>query len=226
MRVGFVGWRGMVGSVLVQRMLEERDFELIDPVFFSTSSAGGAGPAIGRRRRAAARRERPEGVHRARRDRHLPGRRLDQRDATRSSARRAGRGHWIDAACALRMKDDAIIILDPVNRDVIDAARQRGVKDCIGGNCTVSLMLMGLAGPVPARPRRVDDLHDLPGRVRRGRAEHARAARADGRGAPRGEGAARGSGVVDPRHRPRGRRHPARRRASRPSTSASRSPAA
>ena len=145
MRVGFVGWRGMVGSVLMQRMAAERDFDLIEPVFFSTSNVGGKGPAIG-------------------------GKAPPLGDATDLSAlksldaivtcqggeytsdvhpklRAAGwNGYWIDAARALRMESDAVIILDPVNRDVIDAALARGVKSYIGGNCTVSLMMMALAG--------------------------------------------------------------------------------
>jgi len=145
MRVGFVGWRGMVGSVLLSRMREERDFERLDPVFFSTSSAGGIGPAIG-------------GPARPLRDASDPGafdgldavvtcQGGDWTNAMYPRLRGAGfRGFWIDAASALRMSDDAVIILDPVNRDVIDAALRAGVRDYIGGNCTVSLMMMGMAG--------------------------------------------------------------------------------
>ncbi len=145
MRVGFVGWRGMVGSVLVQRMLEERDFELIDPVFYSTSSAGGAGPSIGKATGRLLDANDPKAFTGL--DAIVTCQGGDWTNAMHPKLRAAGwSGQWIDAASALRMKDDAIIILDPVNRDVIDAARQRGVKDWIGGNCTVSLMMMGLAG--------------------------------------------------------------------------------
>jgi aspartate-semialdehyde dehydrogenase len=145
MRVGFVGWRGMVGSVLVQRMLEERDFELINPVFYSTSSAGGAGPSIGKATGPLLDANDPKAF--AGLDAIVTCQGGDWTNAMHPKLRAAGwSGQWIDAASALRMKDDAVIILDPVNRDVIDAARQRGVKDWIGGNCTVSLMMMGLAG--------------------------------------------------------------------------------
>ena len=145
MRVGFVGWRGMVGSVLMQRMVEEGDFERIDPVFFSTSNTGGAGPAIGK----------PSGTLRdandpaafAGLDAIVTCQGGDWTNAMHPRLRAAGfRGYWIDAASALRMSDDAVIILDPVNRPVIDAALARGVRDYIGGNCTVSLMMMALAG--------------------------------------------------------------------------------
>ena len=145
MRVGFVGWRGMVGSVLVQRMLEERDFELIDPVFFSTSSAGGAGPSIGKATGPLLDANDPKAFTGL--DAIVTCQGGDWTNAMHPKLRAAGwSGQWIDAASALRMKDDAVIILDPVNRDVIDAAMRRGVRDWIGGNCTVSLMMMGLAG--------------------------------------------------------------------------------
>ncbi|WBL20527.1 aspartate-semialdehyde dehydrogenase [Citricoccus sp. NR2] len=145
--VGLVGWRGMVGSVLLQRMVEEGDFAKINPVFFSTSNAGGPVPA-------------------------LPG--VDPDDTLRDAfdidtlaslpiilttqggdytkevyprLRAAGwDGLWIDAASTLRMEDSSIIVLDPVNRDVIDAGLASGVKEFVGGNCTVSTMLMGLGG--------------------------------------------------------------------------------
>ncbi len=145
MRVGFVGWRGMVGSVLMQRMLASRDFETLDPVFFSTSSAGGAAPAVGR----------PSGTlqdandPRAFRDLDaiVTCQGGDWTTAMYPRLREAGfSGYWIDAASALRMRDDAVIILDPVNRDVIDRAVTAGTRNFIGGNCTVSLMLMALAG--------------------------------------------------------------------------------
>jgi len=145
MRVGFVGWRGMVGSVLLQRMVEEHDFDLITPQFFSTSSAGGDGPALGgsaTRLLDASDPAQFEGL-----DAIVTCQGSDWTNTMYPKLRAAGfDGFWIDAANALRMSDDAVIILDPVNRKVIDAALARGVKDYIGGNCTVSLMLMGLAG--------------------------------------------------------------------------------
>src|SRR5882724_8814317 len=147
MRVGFVGWRGMVGSVLLQRMQEERDFDHIEPVFYSTSRAGGDGPAIGGK---AASKLLDAGDPKAfaRLDAIVTCQGSDWTGAMYAKLRAAGfDGYWIDAANALRMADDAIIILDPVNRPVIDAALARGIRNYIGGNCTVSLMLMGLAGP-------------------------------------------------------------------------------
>jgi aspartate-semialdehyde dehydrogenase len=144
-RVGLVGWRGMVGSVLMDRMRAENDFALIDPVFFTTSNVGGQGPAIGRDTSV---------LKDARSIADLQALDIivtcqggDYTNAIYPQLRAAGwKGYWIDAASALRMKDDAVIILDPVNRQVIEAALARGVKDYIGGNCTVSLMLMGLGG--------------------------------------------------------------------------------
>ena len=142
-RVGLVGWRGMVGSVLMDRMLAEKDFDLIEPVFFSTSNAGGAAPSM------------------AKNETHL----LDGHDINALKAcdiiitcqggdyttevfpklRAAGwKGHWIDAASTLRMKDDAVIILDPVNLPVIQNALTHGGNNWVGGNCTVSCMLMGV----------------------------------------------------------------------------------
>jgi aspartate-semialdehyde dehydrogenase len=145
LRVGIVGWRGMVGSVLVQRMREEKDFDHIDPVFFSTSQAGGKGPAIGKEVGPV------KDANSIDELKSLPvvitcqgG---DYTNEIYPKLRQAGwKGYWIDAASALRMKDDAVIVLDPVNRPVIDAAIGRGVRDYIGGNCTVSLMMMGLDG--------------------------------------------------------------------------------
>lgn len=145
LRVGIVGWRGMVGSVLVQRMREERDFDHLEPVFFSTSQAGGKGPAIGK----------DTGPVQSATDiaalKSLPviiacqgG---DYTNDVYPKLRAAGwKGYWIDAASALRMKDHAVIILDPVNMPVIEKALASGVRDYIGGNCTVSLMMMGLDG--------------------------------------------------------------------------------
>jgi len=145
MRVGFVGWRGMVGSVLMQRMQAEHDFDTIEPLFFSTSSPGGKAPPLGK----------PAGVLR---DANAPEafRGLDAivtcqggdwTTAMYPRIREAGfDGYWIDAASAMRMRDDAMIALDPVNRSVLDEALGHGVRNFIGGNCTVSLMVMALAG--------------------------------------------------------------------------------
>jgi aspartate-semialdehyde dehydrogenase len=144
-RIGFVGWRGMVGSVLMQRLREENDFQGIEPVFFSTSQIGRSGPDVGK------------GV--------LPLQDAKDIDALKamdvivtcqgggytetiySPLRRAGwSGYWIDAASTLRMKDDSVIVLDPVNLEVIRDALVNGTKTFIGGNCTVSLMLMAIGG--------------------------------------------------------------------------------
>src|SRR5271169_3474032 len=145
MRVGLIGSSGMVGSVLLQRMLEENDFALIEPAFFSASNVGGEAPAIGK----------PVGAFK---DAHDISALLAQEviltcqggDYTAEIYRRlraAGwTGYWIDAAKTLRMQDDAVIILDPVNRPLIDAALAKGIRNYIGGNCTVSLMVMALAG--------------------------------------------------------------------------------
>ena len=144
-KVGIIGWRGMVGSVLMERMLAENDFAEFEPLFFSTSQAGQSGPDIGR--------EVPEvkDAH----DLKL----LAQMDIIVScqgggytqdcypKLRASGwQGFWIDAASTLRMDSNSVIVLDPVNRQVIDDALANGIKDFIGGNCTVSLMLMALGG--------------------------------------------------------------------------------
>jgi aspartate-semialdehyde dehydrogenase len=145
MRTGIVGWRGMVGSVLMQRMLEEGDFGHIDPVFFSTSSAGGRGPDIGRATGPLLDAGDIDALRRL--DTIITCQGGDWTTAVYPKLRAAGwNGYWIDAAKTLRMQDDAVIILDPVNRPVIDAALARGVRNYIGGNCTVSLMMLALAG--------------------------------------------------------------------------------
>jgi aspartate-semialdehyde dehydrogenase len=145
MRVGIVGWRGMVGSVLMQRMLEERDFDHIEPTFFSTSAAGGKGPDIGRA--TAALQDASDVAALARQDTIITCQGGDWTTATYPKLREAGwKGYFIDAAKTLRMQDDAVIVLDPVNRKVIDDAMKRGIRNYIGGNCTVSLMVMALAG--------------------------------------------------------------------------------
>jgi aspartate-semialdehyde dehydrogenase len=145
MRVGFVGWRGMVGSVLMQRMLEEKDFAAIEPEFFTTSNVGGKGPSIGRDTPPL--KSATDVAALKSLDAIVTCQGGDYTNDIFPQLRAAGwNGYWIDAASALRMKDDAVIILDPVNRAVIDAALARGVRNYIGGNCTVSLMMMGLAG--------------------------------------------------------------------------------
>ena len=144
-RVGLVGWRGMVGSVLMDRMRAENDFALLDPVFFTTSNVGGQGPAIGKE--APTLRDAKSIAELKALDMIVTCQGGDYTNEIYPQLRAAGwRGYWIDAASALRMKGDAVIILDPVNRQVIEDALARGVKDYIGGNCTVSLMLMGLGG--------------------------------------------------------------------------------
>jgi aspartate-semialdehyde dehydrogenase len=144
-KVGFVGWRGMVGSVLLERMTAERDFTRIEPSFFSTSNAGGRAPDVGQG--AAPLVDAADVAALARCDAVISCQGGDYTQAVHPRLRSSGwQGYWIDAASALRMKDDAVIVLDPVNRDVIDGALRAGVRDYIGGNCTVSLMMMALAG--------------------------------------------------------------------------------
>ena len=144
-RVGIVGWRGMVGSVLVQRMREENDFDGIEPVFFSTSRAGGKGPDIGRDLPPV---QDARGIDALKAmDAVISCQGGDYTNDVYPKLRAAGwNGYWIDAASALRMDRDSVIILDPVNRPVIDQALASGVKSYIGGNCTVSLMLMAMGG--------------------------------------------------------------------------------
>ena len=145
MNVGIIGWRGMVGSVLVQRMREERDFEQIDPVFFSTSQAGAAAPEVGKRVPAV--KDARDLSQLAAQDVLISCQGGDYTSEFYPRLRQSGwTGYWIDAASTLRMADDAVIILDPVNRDVIDQALARGVKNYIGSNCTVGLMLMATTG--------------------------------------------------------------------------------
>ncbi len=142
-RVGLVGWRGMVGSVLMQRMMEERDFDLIDPLFFTTSQVGGKGPSIGRDVPALQDARNVDALRSM--DIIISCQGGDYTTEVFTKLRTAGwNGHWIDAASSLRMKDDAVIILDPVNLDVIKSALAQGSRNWIGGNCTVSLMLMAV----------------------------------------------------------------------------------
>lgn len=145
-KLGMVGWRGMVGSVLMQRMQEENDFSLVETHFFSTSSAGGAGPKVGGKETPPLKDANNIDALKAM-DIVITCQGGDYTNAIFPKLRAAGwDGYWIDAASALRMKDDAVIILDPVNRHVIDAALARGVKNYIGGNCTNSILLMGVGG--------------------------------------------------------------------------------
>ncbi|MGO2480490.1 aspartate-semialdehyde dehydrogenase [Glutamicibacter ardleyensis] len=143
--VGFVGYRGMVGSVLMQRMLDEGDFAQLNPVFFSTSNAGGAAPSF------AQGAEPLQDAYDIKTLAKLPiivtAQGGDYTAKVHSELRKSGwDGLWIDAASTLRMNEDSVIVLDPVNRNVIDQSLVAGVKDFVGGNCTVSCMLMGLGG--------------------------------------------------------------------------------
>ena len=139
----------MVGSVLMERMREERDFDAIDPVFFTTSNIGGAGPAIGKP--VAPLKDANDVAELAKLDVLVSSQGGDYTKSVYPKLRSAGwGGYWIDAASALRMEKDAVIVLDPVNRPVIDKALESGVKNFIGGNCTVSLMLMAIDGLLKA----------------------------------------------------------------------------
>ncbi len=140
---GLVGWRGMVGSVLMDRMQAEGDFDLIEPIFFSTSNAGGDAPAYGK---SGERLQDAMDIDALKRcDIIITAQGGDYTSAVFGKLRSAGwNGHWIDAASSLRMQEDAVIILDPVNLPVIQAAMTQGGRNWIGGNCTVSCMLMGV----------------------------------------------------------------------------------
>lgn len=152
--VGLVGWRGMVGSVLMERMLAEKDFDLIEPVFFSTSQAGGEVPLLNGNKvtkNENTLQDANDISALSRCDIILTCQGGDYTNEVFPKLRAAGwQGHWIDAASALRMKDDAVLILDPVNRPVIDKALASGGKNWIGSNCTVSLMMMAMGGLVKA----------------------------------------------------------------------------
>jgi aspartate-semialdehyde dehydrogenase len=140
---GLVGWRGMVGSVLMDRMQAEGDFALIEPLFFSTSNAGGKAPVQAKNETTLQDAHDIAALKRC--DIIITAQGGEYTKAVYPQLRAAGwKGYWIDAAKTLRMNDDAVIILDPVNLPVIESALARGVKDYIGGNCTVSCMLMGL----------------------------------------------------------------------------------
>ena len=144
-KTGLVGWRGMVGSVLMERMTAEDDFAHIEPIFFTTSQSGQMGPEVNESR------EPLQDAHDisalSKMDIILTCQGGDYTNQVYPQLRNSGwRGYWIDAASALRTKDDSIIVLDPVNKVLIDGGVSSGCKDFIGGNCTVSLMLMGLGG--------------------------------------------------------------------------------
>ncbi|MBR7778067.1 aspartate-semialdehyde dehydrogenase [Undibacterium rugosum] len=141
--VGLVGWRGMVGSVLMQRMQEEDDFAHIEPVFFSTSNTGGQAPAMAKNEKTLKDANNIDELKKC--DIIITCQGGDYTNAVFPQLRAAGwNGHWIDAASSLRMNDDAVIVLDPVNLPVIKDALVKGQKNWIGGNCTVSCMLMGV----------------------------------------------------------------------------------
>jgi aspartate-semialdehyde dehydrogenase len=145
MRVGFIGWRGMVGSVLMGRMNEEKDFNLIEPIFFTTSNVGGKGPSIGKDVAALQDAKNISALKAV--DAIISCQGGDYTNEVYPKLRATGwKGYWIDAASTLRMEKDAIIILDPVNLNVIKSGMAKGIKNYIGGNCTVSLMLMALGG--------------------------------------------------------------------------------
>jgi len=142
LNVGLVGWRGMVGSVLMQRMREERDFAKINPVFFSTSNAGGKAP-----QGDAPLADASDLASLAAMDVILTCQGSDFTKAMHGQLRASGwAGYWLDAASTLRMADSSVVVLDPINRHVIDQALDGGTKDFIGGNCTVSLMMLALHG--------------------------------------------------------------------------------
>ena len=147
--VGCIGWRGMVGSVLMERMRDERDFDKIDPVFFTTSNVGGPGPSIGKNVQPL--KDANDVKELAKLDVLVSCQGGDYTKSVYPKLRASGwNGYWIDAASALRMEKDAVIVLDPVNRPVIDRALQSGIRNYIGGNCTVSLMLMAIDGLLKA----------------------------------------------------------------------------
>lgn len=145
LKVGFIGWRGMVGSVLMQRMREENDFAGIEPVFFTTSQVGQPGPDIGVD--VPPLKDAFDQASLRALDVIITCQGGDYTEQVYKPLRDAGwKGYWLDAASTLRMADEATIVLDPVNRHVIDAELAKGTKTFVGGNCTVSLMLMGLGG--------------------------------------------------------------------------------
>jgi len=144
-RVAFVGWRGMVGSVLMDRMLAEKDFKGFEATFFTTSQVGGKGPQVGMD--IPPLKDAYDVKALADADIVVTCQGGDYTKQVYPQIRAAGwKGYWLDAASALRMQADSIIVLDPVNQDVIDKGLESGIKNYVGGNCTVSLMLMGIGG--------------------------------------------------------------------------------
>ncbi len=144
-KLGLVGWRGMVGSVLMQRMREEQDFDQVEPIFFTTSQAGQAAPDVGKG--ASILKDANDIAELSEMDIIITCQGGDYTKSVFSKLRESGwQGYWIDAASSLRMEADSVIVLDPVNRNVIDDALDAGTKNYIGGNCTVSLMLIALGG--------------------------------------------------------------------------------
>ncbi len=149
LKVGFVGWRGMVGSVLMERMVAENDFASIEPIFFTTSNVGGQGPDIGREVPPLQDAYSIDSLKQL--DVIVSCQGGDYTKQVYGDLRGAGwNGYWIDAASALRMEDDAIIVLDPVNGDLIRDGLERGVRNFIGGNCTNSILLMGIGSLIRA----------------------------------------------------------------------------
>jgi aspartate-semialdehyde dehydrogenase len=145
LKIGFIGWRGMVGSVLMERMIQEKDFRGFEPVFFTTSNVGGEGPDVGLE--IPALKDAYDVKSLSSLDIVVTCQGGDYTKKVYPELRNNGwKGYWVDAASALRMEQDSIIVLDPVNRPVIDNGLSSGIKNYIGGNCTVSLMLMALAG--------------------------------------------------------------------------------
>ena len=195
----------MVGSVLMDRMQAEGDFALIEPVFFSTSAVGGKAPAQAKNETTLKDAFDIDALKRC--DIVITCQGGDYTAEVFPKLRAAGwNGHWIDAASTLRMNDDAVIVLDPVNMPVIKNALAKGGRNWIGGNCTVSCMLMGVGALYKAGPGRVDEHADLPGRVGRRRAAHARAADAVRHAQRVGALAAGRPEERHPRDRPPGRR--------------------
>ncbi|VAW93048.1 Aspartate-semialdehyde dehydrogenase [hydrothermal vent metagenome] len=144
-RVGLIGWRGMVGSVLMQRMLDEKDFDVIEPIFFTTSQVGLNGPDIGKT--VMPLKDANDINALAEMDIIISCQGGGYTQDKYFDLRQSGwKGYWIDAASTLRMAHDSVIVLDPVNSTVIDKALADGIKTYVGGNCTVSLMLMAMAG--------------------------------------------------------------------------------
>ncbi len=145
MRTGLIGWRGMVGSVLMQRMREEKDFDLIDPVFFTTSQTGQAGPDVGKD--VPALKDANDIAELSAMEVIISCQGGGYTEEIYPKLRASGwKGYWIDAASSLRMEDESVIVLDPVNMDVIKDSLAKGGKTFVGGNCTVSLMLMAIGG--------------------------------------------------------------------------------